>query len=143
VHQSNGSRPEGGPHPVCDEGARRTEQIVWPTIWSNATKKLIEATCPYCGGSLGEIWNDDAGISEFVCMIGHQYAPRELLAAHYEAQKRALWAAVRALEELANVANAASTVFPEEEARQRRAKADRRIEQAAAIRKIVQALEPL
>jgi two-component system chemotaxis response regulator CheB len=107
---------------------------------SDATKKLIEATCPDCRGSLGEI-RRDGGTSEFVCMIGHHYSAQALLAKHYEAQKRALWAAVVALEESANVANTAAPQFQEAGARLR-AQGERRIQQAAVIRKVLEALEP-
>jgi two-component system, chemotaxis family, protein-glutamate methylesterase/glutaminase len=107
----------------------------------DANKKLIEATCPDCRGSLGEI-RHDGGTPEFVCMIGHRYSAQALLAAHYEAQKRALWAAVVALEESANVASTAAPQFPEEAGTRLRAQGERRIQQAAGIRKVLEGLEP-
>jgi two-component system, chemotaxis family, protein-glutamate methylesterase/glutaminase len=107
----------------------------------NDARKLIEATCPMCHGSLGEI-RADGGASEFVCVVGHQYSAQALVEAHWHAQKRALWAAVLALEEAVNVANAAVRQFPEEAQTQLRAKAERRrVEQAAVIRKILTDLE--
>jgi hypothetical protein len=75
-------------------------------------------------------------------MVGHHYSARALLSAHYEAQKRALWAAVLALEESASVANAAAPQFPEQARTRLRGQGKRRTEQAGGIRKILQALDP-
>jgi two-component system, chemotaxis family, protein-glutamate methylesterase/glutaminase len=108
---------------------------------NDAQRMLIEATCPDCRGSLAKI--RDAGVSNFVCIVGHHYSASALLARHYETQKRALWAAVLALEESANVANAAAPTFSAEVGTRLRAQAERRIDQAAVIRKVLRALEPL
>ena len=80
-------------------------------------KKLIEATCPECRGPLTEIRHDD--ISEYRCLVGHRYSARGVLQAHSEAQEKALWAAVVALEEAANLARAVSDQFPAEPVNQR------------------------
>lgn len=56
-------------------------------------------SCPECHGSLWEV--EGGGILRFRCRIGHIYSPDSLLAAHTDSVDRALWAALRALEERA------------------------------------------
>jgi two-component system chemotaxis response regulator CheB len=103
-------------------------------------KKLIEATCPECRGPLTEIRHDD--ICEYRCLVGHRYSARGVLQAHSEAQEKALWAAVVALEEAANLARAVSDQFPPEVAERLVAQGERRLQQAAEVRKLLQGLEP-
>jgi two-component system chemotaxis response regulator CheB len=54
-------------------------------------------TCPECSGALWETEAD--GLLRFRCHVGHVYSPDSMDAAHAEAVERALWAALRALEE--------------------------------------------
>jgi two-component system chemotaxis response regulator CheB len=56
-------------------------------------------SCPECNGSLWEV--DDAGILRFRCRVGHTYSADSMLAAQTDSVDRALWAALRALEERA------------------------------------------
>ena len=58
-------------------------------------------TCPACGGALWETHDD--GIVRYACHVGHQYAPDSLLAEHGESVERALWSAVRVLEQHADL----------------------------------------
>ncbi|MFN8473960.1 MAG: chemotaxis protein CheB [Anaerolineae bacterium] len=57
--------------------------------------------CPDCHGTLWEI--DDGNIRRYRCRVGHAYTEESLLAAHSESLERALWAALRALEENASI----------------------------------------
>jgi two-component system chemotaxis response regulator CheB len=54
-------------------------------------------SCPECHGTLWEA--DDAGILRFRCRVGHAYSPDSMLAAQTDSVDRALWAALRSLEE--------------------------------------------
>ena len=55
--------------------------------------------CPECNGPL---WETKAGPSlQFRCHVGHAYSPDSLLADHAEGLERALWSAVRTLDEQA------------------------------------------
>jgi hypothetical protein len=65
-----------------------------------------------------------------------------LLKAHSEAQERALWAAVVALEEATELVAAASPDLSPEIARRVAAQAEVKREQAGTIRKILEKLEP-
>jgi two-component system chemotaxis response regulator CheB len=56
-------------------------------------------SCPECHGTLWE--SDSAGILRFRCRIGHAYSPESMLAAQTDSVDRALWAALRSLEERA------------------------------------------
>ena len=56
-------------------------------------------SCPECHGTLWEV--DDGNILRFRCRVGHVYSPDSMLAAHTDSVDRALWAALRSLEERA------------------------------------------
>lgn len=53
--------------------------------------------CPECNGPLWEMRNGNAAL--FRCMVGHLFGPENLFAAQTEEVERALWTALRALEE--------------------------------------------
>jgi len=81
-------------------------------------------------------------VYEYRCLVGHRYSTRTLLAAHSEAQEKALWSAVVALEEAANIANEVAPQFSEDAAARLRAQGDKRLKQASEIRALLQDLEP-
>ena len=56
-------------------------------------------SCPECHGSLWEV--EEGNILRFRCRVGHVYSPDSMLAAQTDSVDRALWAALRALEERA------------------------------------------
>lgn len=103
-------------------------------------RHVINATCPECRGPLSEVQEEQ--IVEYECLVGHRYTPRALLHAHAEAQERALWSAVVALEEAGNLVAAVVPHLPasirsslESEAKQKR-------HQAARVREIIHELTP-
>lgn len=57
-------------------------------------------TCPDCGGVLWEL-RDAYHLLRFRCHIGHAYSLDSLMSLHGENLERALWTAVRAIEERA------------------------------------------
>jgi len=61
--------------------------------------RLSVFSCPECHGSLWE--SNESGILRFRCRVGHVYSPDSMLAAQTDSVDRALWAALRALEERA------------------------------------------
>ncbi|HEY7352989.1 MAG TPA: chemotaxis protein CheB [Terriglobales bacterium] len=67
-------------------------------------KKNMESTgqvysCPECGGVLEE--KQEGELVRFRCRVGHLYSPDSLMADQSVATERALWAAIRSLEEQA------------------------------------------
>jgi two-component system chemotaxis response regulator CheB len=74
---------EAGPH---DE-ARRSDQLGPPSMF----------TCPECHGTLFEI--HDGRVVRFRCRVGHAYSEDSIVVAQNDSAERALWAALRALEE--------------------------------------------
>ena len=104
------------------------------------TKQLIEATCPDCRGPLSEIRLDD--LSQYRCLVGHLYSARSLLQAHGEAQEKALWSAVVALEESANIIQAVAPELPLILVERLREQVEKKLAQASEIKKILEQLEP-
>lgn len=60
-------------------------------------------SCPECHGTLWEV--EDGGILRFRCRVGHVYSPDSMLAAQTDDVDRALWTALRTLEERAALAH--------------------------------------
>jgi two-component system chemotaxis response regulator CheB len=58
--------------------------------------------CPDCHGTLWELGEND--LLRFRCRVGHAFSSESMVAAHDESVERALWAALRALEERAALA---------------------------------------
>jgi len=54
-------------------------------------------SCPDCGGVLWEM--DDEGLLRFRCRVGHAYLVNSMLAAQSDTVERALWMALKTLEE--------------------------------------------
>lgn len=104
------------------------------------TRRLINATCPECRGPLTEI--QDGRIVEFECLVGHRYTPQALLHAHAETQERALWEAIVALEEAANMVAAAAPHLPQAVRSSLESEAQEKGHQAETIREIVHELTP-
>ena len=57
----------------------------------------VSFVCPECNGPLYE--TREGKLIEFNCQIGHSFSPESLTAAHTDALERALWIAVRTLNE--------------------------------------------
>jgi two-component system, chemotaxis family, protein-glutamate methylesterase/glutaminase len=67
-----------------------------------------DVVCPICQGSLTE--GQLAGVTSFRCHVGHAFSSAALIAEQAESLERALWAAVRALEESSRMAMRMATV---------------------------------
>ena len=61
--------------------------------------QLSVFSCPECHGTLWE--EDQDGLLRFRCRVGHVYSADSMLAAQTDSVDRALWAALRSLEERA------------------------------------------
>lgn len=60
-----------------------------------------ELSCPECGGQLWE--RDEGPLVRFACRVGHVFSPESLIAEHGKELERALWSAMRGLEERADL----------------------------------------
>ena len=93
--------------PVRDRGEEELEERE-----SRETEDLAEAeravngrptelACPECGGPLLE--RDEGPLVRFACRVGHVFSPDSLMAEHGKELERALWSALRSLEERADL----------------------------------------
>jgi len=83
----------------------------------------------------------DNGIHDYQCLIGHRYAAGALLAAHSDAQEKALWAAVVCLEEAGCLVSEVGPDFAPAIRGSLEAQAEKKAGQAKAIRQILEELE--
>jgi two-component system chemotaxis response regulator CheB len=60
-------------------------------------------TCPECHGTLWE--HESGGLLRFRCRVGHVYSPDSMMSAQTDEVDRALWVALRTLEERAALAH--------------------------------------
>jgi two-component system chemotaxis response regulator CheB len=60
-------------------------------------------SCPECHGTLWEV--EEKGLLRFRCRVGHVYSPDSMMAAQTDEVDRALWVALRTLEERAALAH--------------------------------------
>jgi two-component system chemotaxis response regulator CheB len=94
--------------------------------------------CPECNGPLWEV--REGRHSQFRCLVGHQFSPESLLAEEGEALERALWVAIKTLQERAtllnNLAGRSAASGPDF-----RAKATECEEHGAVIRGIIKMLQ--
>ena len=92
-----GTQGTGGPHVQAMEPDLAVEPLAEDE--GDRPGRLSVFSCPECHGTLWE--SDEAGILRFRCRVGHVYSPDSMLAAQTDSVDRALWAALRALEERA------------------------------------------
>ena len=101
--------------------------------------KHFSLTCPACNGALWEV--DAEGLMQFRCHVGHVYTAKSMLAQQAEALDRAMWAALRALQERAElqsrIAASAEDRGKPHVARQFRARAERTRTHADTLRRAV------
>jgi len=59
--------------------------------------EFVPLACPECNGPLYEVREGE--MAKFNCKVGHSFTPEGLSVAHSEALERALWTAIRAMNE--------------------------------------------
>lgn len=79
---------------------------------------------------------------EYECLVGHRYSPQALLHEHAQAQERALWSAIVALEEAENLVTAVGPHVTSSVRSSLAREAEQKGQQAARIRQIIQELTP-
>lgn len=85
--------------PAEDVEEQETNELIDAQLAVHGT--ATELACPDCGGALWE--REDGGLVRFGCRVGHVYSPESLMAEHGKALEQALWAALRGLEERADL----------------------------------------
>jgi two-component system chemotaxis response regulator CheB len=87
----------GGPHVEAMESDRGVQPLALGP--SDRPGHVSVFTCPECSGTLWEA--EESGVLRFRCRVGHVYSADSMLAAQVDSVDRALWTALRALEERA------------------------------------------
>jgi two-component system, chemotaxis family, protein-glutamate methylesterase/glutaminase len=82
-------RPNGGTDTEDQAGEDQ------PTVQPNGEQ--IPVTCPECNGPLYEVKHSE--LAGFQCLVGHRFSAERLGEQHAEALERAIWTAVRKLQE--------------------------------------------
>jgi two-component system chemotaxis response regulator CheB len=88
------SRPGNGRPDVAEAGTARL-------LTHDNSGPPSGLTCPDCGGALWEV--KDGKLKRFQCHVGHSYTELSLMAEKDGALETALWSALRALEESADL----------------------------------------
>jgi two-component system, chemotaxis family, protein-glutamate methylesterase/glutaminase len=96
---------------------------------------LTDITCPDCRGTIWEV--PKGRFKEYRCRIGHTYSPKSMLAEHFAAQEKAIYAAIVALEEGAWLATRLSEEVEPETGERLRKDAREREMQAAQMREML------
>jgi two-component system chemotaxis response regulator CheB len=103
-----------------------------------ASDDLTPLTCPDCGGSL---WiRDEYGVRRYRCRVGHTFSADNLLLGKREALEAALWAAIVALEERADLTR---RIVKRLEGSARRSQLDRYLKDLAATEERAELLRNL
>lgn len=95
-------------------------------------------TCPECGGPLQHL--KYGRLDGFRCRVGHAYSPQSALTAHAEKEEAALWHAVVALEEGADLAKELSGALGTHSSEKMRKEAHAKRSLAKSIRSTLEAL---
>jgi two-component system, chemotaxis family, protein-glutamate methylesterase/glutaminase len=131
--------------PVAEIGPKLVElssQTAEPVISISSAPPDVPSgltyACPECSGVLEEV--EENNLQRYRCRVGHLYSPDSLLADQTEAVERALWAAIRSMDEQAEF----SDRLAENSRRKQHPRLVRRfVEKAAASRKNATVLREL
>jgi two-component system chemotaxis response regulator CheB len=100
--------------PAAEIGPKLVElssQTAEPVISISTAKPDVPSgltyACPECGGVLEEV--EENKLQRYRCRVGHLYSMEGLLADQTEAVERALWAAIRSMEEQAEFSDKLAT----------------------------------
>ncbi len=80
-------------------GKKNSKKILAPGL--SDQERVSVFTCPECHGTLWEM--DEQGLLQFRCRVGHKFSRESMLDAQSQALERALWAALKSLEEHAEL----------------------------------------
>ncbi|MFL6215989.1 MAG: chemotaxis protein CheB [Blastocatellia bacterium] len=81
----------------ADKHSLQVKQDIAEIEAGEKANTITMVVCPDCGGPMWEF--RDHEFKHFQCRVGHKFSPESILANHAETLERALWVAVRTLEE--------------------------------------------
>jgi two-component system chemotaxis response regulator CheB len=99
VRLVNQPAPDPNPSPIPLETREEAQGTAELPMTGNAVGVESGLTCPECSGILREVRDGD--VLRFRCRVGHAYTSQTMLEAQGDSIERALWTAVRQLEERA------------------------------------------
>jgi two-component system chemotaxis response regulator CheB len=81
----------------ADKHSQQVKQDIAAIEAGEKANALTMMVCPDCSGPLWEFREGE--FKHFQCRVGHKFSPESILASHAETLERALWVAVRTLDE--------------------------------------------
>lgn len=97
-----GTKLANGKHPPALVSEEAKIELESPHQSQQTPGTPSHFSCPACGGVLNEV--HDGGMVRFRCQVGHAFTPETALVEQRLSIETALWAALRALEEQAHLA---------------------------------------
>jgi hypothetical protein len=97
--------------------------------------QLTDLTCPDCRGTIWEVRRGNS--KDYRCRVGHAHSAKSMLAGHFAAQEKALYAAIVALEEGASLATRLADQFDPDFRERLREETRQHEAQAGTIRQIL------
>lgn len=93
MSKGKNSEAKASPNGKKKPGGRKIER----TIAKEPEADFVPLACPECNGPLYEV--KEGEIAKFNCKVGHSFSPEGLSVGHSEALERALWTAIRTMNE--------------------------------------------
>jgi two-component system chemotaxis response regulator CheB len=85
----------------ADKHSQQVQQDIAEMEAGDKTNTVTMIVCPDCGGPMWEFRDNE--FKHYQCRVGHKFSPESILANHAETLERALWVAVRTLDERASL----------------------------------------
>jgi two-component system, chemotaxis family, protein-glutamate methylesterase/glutaminase len=141
LHPDPGSRLQKGGTLVADDSRDLDLPDLSRSVDESADIGMPSGiACPSCGGALWE--TDEAGVKQFRCYLGHNFALANLLASQWDALEGALWNGVRTMRERAALLRRAADITVPSQlnmvSQRYRKQADEFEEQATAIVRLLE-----
>lgn len=129
--------PEIGPllYRLAGDGAQEPAEHQVQEEGIEMNGQLTDVTCPDCRGTIWEVKRGNA--KDYRCRVGHTFSAKTMLAEHFVAQEKALYAAIVALEEGASLADRLADQFEPDFSQRLREEGHQREAQAETLREVL------
>lgn len=101
AHQEQGTALADTPAPEEELAAEINGLLAGTVETDTRSRSYSGLTCPGCGGPL--YFSPGERAETFDCLVGHRWSPESLLEEHSAAVERAMWLAIRSLDERARL----------------------------------------